>query len=155
VPPVMMCPMPEELTNVEQTQLASALPQELPEAKKIQLAAAIAEGQSVAAWSRNNGVPRSTAYDWASEPGVRRTVEACRRRTLDRAIGRMTNHTLWACDRIAELAKAAESQSLRFRALRAMVADVMSVAKFSNLENRLAQLEEDYREQNGNPDDVA
>jgi len=148
--------MPEELTNVEQTQLASALPQELPEAKKIQLAAAIAEGQSVAAWSRNNGVPRSTAYDWASEPGVRRTVEACRRRTLDRAIGRMTNHTLWACDRIAELAKTGEPHhSVQLRALQSIFAEVIAVAKFSNLEHRVAEIEEDYREQNGNPDDVA
>jgi hypothetical protein len=147
--------MPEELTNAEQTQLASAVPQELPKAKKIHLAAAIAQGQSVAAWARDNGVPRSTAYDWASEPSVRRTVEACRRRTLDRAIGRMTRRTLWASDRVAELAKAAESESVQLRALRSIFADVMAVSKFSNLEDRLAQLEEDYREQHGSPDDVA
>jgi len=147
-----MCAMPEELTNAEQTPLESALPQELPEAKKIQLAAAIAAGQSVAAWSRANGVPRSTAYDWASEPGVRRTVEACRRRTLDRAIGRMNRRIPWACDRIAELAKTAESESLRFKALRAMVANVMSVGKFSNLDSRVTQLEEDYGAQPGCPD---
>ena len=60
--------MPEELPNAEQSQLASALPRELPQAKKIHLAAAIAQGQSAAAWARDNGVPRSTAYSWASEP---------------------------------------------------------------------------------------
>jgi len=31
----------------------------------------------------------------------------------------------------------------------------MAVSKFSNLEDRLAQLEEDYREQNGSADDLA
>jgi len=150
-----MCPMPEEVTNAEQTQLASALPQELPKAKKIHLAAAIAQGESVAGWARENGVPRSTAFLWAREPGVRRTVEACRRRTLDRAIGRMTKRTLWASDRIAALAKAAESESVQLRALRSMLADVMAASKFSNLEDRLAQLEADYREQPGHPDRVA
>jgi hypothetical protein len=81
-PPVTMCAMPEELTNAEQTQIASALPQELPKAKKIHLAAAIAQGESVTAWACNNGVDRSTAFRWAREPNVRRTVEACRRHTL-------------------------------------------------------------------------
>ncbi|MFI5458755.1 MAG: hypothetical protein ACHRXM_25285 [Isosphaerales bacterium] len=147
--------MPEELTNAEQTQLASAVPQELPKAKKIQLAAAIAEGESIAEWARENGVHRGTAFRWAREPNVRRVVEACRRRTFDQAIGRMTKRTPWACDRIAMLAEAAESESVQLRALRSIFADVMAVAKFSNLENRVAQLEEDYREQNGNPDDVA
>ncbi len=137
--------MPEELTNAEQTQPASAAPQELRQAKKIHLAAAIAEGQSVASWAHDNGVPRSTAYDWALEPSVRRAIEACRCRALDQAIVRMTKRMLWASDRVAELAKAAESESVQLRALRSIFADVMAVAKFSNLENRLAQLEEDYR----------
>jgi hypothetical protein len=55
-----MCAMPEELTNAEQTQIASAVPQELPKAKKIHLAAAIVQGQSVAVSASDNGVPRST-----------------------------------------------------------------------------------------------
>jgi len=147
--------MPEELQSGEQTQLASAVPEELPETKKTHLAVAIAQGQSAAAWARDNGVSRSTAYSWASEPNVRRAVEACRRRTLDRAISRMTRRTPWACDRIAELAEAAESESVQLSALRSIFCDVMAVAKFSNLEHRVAQIEEDYREQTGNPDHVA
>jgi len=151
-----MCVMAEDLTNAEQTQHAAAVPQELPEAKKIRLAAAIAQAQSVAAWARHNGVARSTAYDWASEPGVRRTVEACRRRTLDRAIGRMTNHTLWACDRIAELAKTGEPHhSVQLRALQSIFAEVMAVAKFSNLEHRVAEIEEDLHRRTGDQDHVA
>ena len=55
---------------------------ELRQKTKTQLALAIAQGRSVALWARDNQVPRSTAYDWAGEPGVRRTVEACRRRTV-------------------------------------------------------------------------
>jgi hypothetical protein len=147
--------MTEEPQDGEQIPPVTAVPDELPKVKKIDLALAIAQGKSAGAWARHNGVPRSTAYSWANDPEVRGAVETCRRRTLDRAIGRMTRRTLWACDRIAELAKAAESESVQLRALRSIFADVMAVSKFSNLENRLAQLEEDYREQTGNPDDVA
>jgi hypothetical protein len=61
----------------------------------------------------------------------------------------------WACDRIVQLAKAAESESVQLRALRSIFCDVMAVSKFSNLEHRVARIEEDYREQPGNPDHVA
>jgi len=147
--------MREELTNADQTQLASAVPQELPKAKKILLAAAIAEGESVDEWARENGVHRGTAFRWAREPSVRRVVEACRRRTLDQAIGRMTKRTPWACERIAMLAEAAESESVQLRALRSIFSDVMAVAKFSNLEHRVAEIEEDDCEEPGYPDHVA
>jgi hypothetical protein len=147
--------MPEELQGGEQIPLACAMPDELPAGKKTHLALAIAQGKSAAAWARCNGVPSSTAYRWASEPEVRRAVEACRRRTLDRAIGRMTRRTTWACDRIAKLAKAAESESVQLRALRSIFSDVMAVSKFSNLEYRVAEIEEDLREKSGNADHVA
>jgi len=48
-----------------------------------------------------------------------------------------------------------DAESVPLRKLRAIFADVMAIAKFSNLEDRLAQFEEDYREQNGSPDHVA
>jgi hypothetical protein len=155
LPPVTRCVMPEELPSGEQTQLASAVPAELPNAKKIQLAVAIAQGHSVARWARDNGVHRSTAFRWASEPDVRSAVETCRRRTLDRAIGRMTTRAPWACDQIAALAEGADSQSVRLRALGLMFRDVMAVSKFSNLERRMAKLEEDDRERTGKTDQEA
>jgi len=146
--------MPEELPSGEQTQLASATPEELPEAKKIHLAVAIAQGNSVDAWARNNGVPRSTAFRWAAEPEVRRAVESHRRRTRDRAIGRLNRRMIWASDRIAQLASAAESESVQLRALRAIFSEEVSVSKFSNLEFRMSEIEEDLRDRTGNPDDV-
>ena len=78
--------------------------EELPEGKKTQLAVAVAQGISVAAWARTNEVPRATAYRWASEPEVRRAVEACRRRIVDQAVGKMTKKSNWAVDRIVKLA---------------------------------------------------
>jgi hypothetical protein len=40
--------------------------EELPQKRKTRLALAIAQGKSVAAWARDNQVPRGTAYRWAS-----------------------------------------------------------------------------------------
>ena len=69
------------------------------------LALAIANGASVVAWAHGNEVPKPTAYRWAAEPNVRATVESCRRRALDQAVGRMAKRVTWAADEIAELAR--------------------------------------------------
>jgi len=53
------------------------------------------------------------------------------------------------------LAEAAESESVQLRALRSIFSDVMAVAKFSNLEHRVAEIEEDDCEEPGHPDHVA
>jgi hypothetical protein len=50
--------------------------------KKMNLALAIAEGESIAAWARHNGVPERTAFHWAQDPKVRR--EEARRRGCGR-----------------------------------------------------------------------
>ena len=43
---------------------------------KINLAQAVAEGESIAAWARQNGVPERTAQRWAQDRNVRREVDA-------------------------------------------------------------------------------
>ena len=55
------------------------MPEEVCLDKKTSLALAIARGQSIAAWAKNNEVPWRTAFRWASDPKVRREVEAARR----------------------------------------------------------------------------
>ena len=54
---------------------------------KTQLALAVAQGFRVTKWTRTHGVPRRTAFRWAKDPQFRAVVEACRRRTMDLAIG--------------------------------------------------------------------
>jgi hypothetical protein len=122
------------------------MPEELPESKKTQLAFAIAQGKSVAAWARQNEVPKSTAYDWASEPEVRSVVELCRRRSIDRAIGRMASRASSAVDEITKLAEEADSESVRLRAWRSILCDHIAISKYTGLEGRLAELEK-VREQ--------
>ena len=95
------------------------------------------------------GCPRRTAFYWAKDPKVRREVEACRRRVVNQAIGRLTGMTTKAVDGIANLAKEADSESVQLRAWRAILADLMSVSKFSDLEYRMTEIEEQLEKKTG------
>jgi hypothetical protein len=91
---------------------------------KPQLALAIAPGDSVAAWACTNGVPRRTAFRWAMDPSVRNTGESSRRRTIEDGIRRLIKQSAWVADRIAMLAKSAESDSVKQAALRAILGNM-------------------------------
>jgi hypothetical protein len=110
--------------------------------QKIHLALAIAEGESIAAWAQQNGVSERTAFYWAKDPKVRREVDACRRRVVNQAIGQLTGMAMNAVDGIAHLAQGAESESVQLRAWRAVLADQIAVSKFSDLEYRMTEIEE-------------
>lgn len=112
-----------------------------------QLILAIVEGESVADWALRNHVPRRTAFRWASSTKVRRVVAAFRREALERAIGKLSSLAGKAAEGIASLAQSAESESVQLRAWRAILADQMAVAKFSNLEHRMLEIEEKLDEQ--------
>jgi hypothetical protein len=61
----------------------------------------------------------------------------------------LTGMTTKAVDGIANLAQEADSESVQLRAWRGVLADLMSVSKFSVLEYRMTEIEEelDKREQ--------
>ena len=124
----------------------NAMPGERPRSPKTDLALAIANGTSVTAWARANEVPKRTAFRWAREPKVRAAVESSRLRAVDRAVGRMARRVTWATDEIAKLAKGAVSESVKLTALRAILSDMMAVAEFAGLEQRMAKIEEQLDE---------
>jgi hypothetical protein len=70
--------------------------EEHPKGTKAQLALALAQGVSAAKWARDYDAARMTASGWRNT--ARKAVESYRRRTFDRAIGRMTKHSTWAAD---------------------------------------------------------
>jgi hypothetical protein len=115
-------------------------PEEVRLDKETSLALAIARGQSIDAWAKQNDVARSTAFRWASEPKVRREVEAMRRRALGRAIGRLSSVAMKAANGIVTLARGAESESVQLRAWRAILADQLAVSKFFDLEHRMVEI---------------
>jgi hypothetical protein len=101
---------------------------------------------------KKNDVPRSTAFRWASDPKVRREVEATRRRALGRAIGRLSSVAMKAANGIVTLAREADSESVQLRACRAVLADQVAVSKFSDLEYRMAEIDEQIEERTGHTD---
>ena len=123
--------------------------EELQQSKKSELALAIARGVPIAAWARKNEVSRRSAFYWAKDPVVRAEVEEWRRHSLSQAIGRMASRASNAADGIAWLAENAHSESVKLSAWRAILADQMAVAKFSTLEQRVAQIEANSEAQNG------
>ena len=96
--------------------------------------------------ARTNNVPRPTVYRWAREPEVRKEVEACRRQIIDRAVGRLTGKFGRAVDRILKLADEAESESVQLRAARSILSEMIAVSKYSGLEGRMLEVEEQLRE---------
>jgi hypothetical protein len=130
-------------------QVECTMEKEVRRHQKIHLALAIAEGESIAAWAQQNGVSERTAFSWAKDPKVRREVDACRRRALNEAIGRLTGMARNAVDGIAHLGKGADSESVQLRAWRGVLADLMSVSKFSVLEYRMTEIEEELDKRNG------
>jgi hypothetical protein len=124
------------------------MPDDPRKKQKAQLALAIARGEPIDEWARQNQVPRRTAFRWAREVKLRRYVETQRRYALDQAIGRLSSLATKATDGILNLAEGAESESVQLRAWRAILADNMAVAKFSNLEHRIMELEEHLDQRN-------
>ena len=77
---------------------------------------------------------RMTTSRWAKDPLVRKAVESYRRRTIDEAVGKMTQYTTNAAEIIMRIAEEAESDSTRLRAARSIFSDMMAVSKHSDME---------------------
>jgi hypothetical protein len=109
---------------------------------KDHLAVAISRGAKVAAWARTNKVSRATAFRWAKEPDVRKAVLDCRRRSVDRMLGQMTVFSGEAVATIHRISKEGDGDAVRLKAARGMIADMISVSKFSDLEYRVTEVEQ-------------
>ena len=116
---------------------------ELRQKTKIPLALTIAQGRSVALWARDNQVPRSTAYRWASQPEVRAAAEFRRQRARNCALSRMASRAYRAFYEVATLAKCAESESVRLRALRSIVSGAIATSEFAVLKRRMSAIREE------------
>jgi hypothetical protein len=114
--------------------------EELPKNTKIHLA--LARGYSAAKWARANAVPKNTAYRWAREPEVRKAIQAHRRRLIDEAVGTLTKNTSKAADVLIRLAREGDSHSIQLKAARAVYSDMIALSKYSDLEERLTEVEE-------------
>jgi hypothetical protein len=114
--------------------------------QKAALALALAGGSTVKAWAKAHDVPVRTAYTWARSPEVRKRVRRIQRRALERAIGRLSRHAAAAAGRIAKLARDAQSEAVQLQAARAVLADLMQVANYADLDDRITALERARKE---------
>jgi hypothetical protein len=122
---------------------------------KTQLARAVANGQSVAEWSRQSGVAERTAYRWAKEAKFKSAVNSHRRKAIDQSLGRLTDKLASATDAIVNLSQTAQSESVRLAAIKAMVASVVAISNCTSLGDRITALEEQARARTGSAGGVA
>ncbi len=119
--------------------------EEFEEPKKLGLAAAIAQGISIRSWASKNDVPKTTACRWALEPQVKIEAQKIRRRMLDRIAGAMTKRGAFALSGIIRLANEAQSESVQLNAFKTILTDAMRIARYADLETRMAEFEEKLR----------
>jgi hypothetical protein len=117
---------------------------------KEQLALAVACGSSVRSWARRANVPRVTAQRWSKDPEVRKMAEELRRRALDRAVGKVTMRSTWIMDRMTRIATEGDSDEVKLKALRGLLAELIAVSKYSGLEARMTEIEKTLDARRGN-----
>jgi hypothetical protein len=115
----------------------------------LELAEVVANGDPINQWAKSRGVRERTAYNWANSRKVTSQVDAIRRRFIDEAVGKMTRQLGWATDRIRDLGDNASSESVQLSAAKSYFTNVVTMSKFSVLEHRLADLEEEFLDHNG------
>ena len=90
--------------------------------------------------------PSAPPTNGPAHPKSARMVRRIRRRAIDRAVGRLSRYASAAAEQIARLAKGAESESVKLQAARAVLADLMQVANYADLEDSIAELERARKE---------
>jgi hypothetical protein len=125
---------------------------ELRNRHQLELAEAIAKGVSINKWAKLHGIPPRTAYNWADRREVRSQVDAIRRRAVDKAVGKMTRRLDWATNRIIKLGNDASSEAVQLSAAKTFYTNVVCLNKYSVLDHRVAALEEEFLDHDGNKD---
>jgi hypothetical protein len=95
------------------------------------LALAIAAGSTATKWAREQGLEPRTVRNWARLPQCKLAVERHRRQIVDRAIGKLTRHTLAAVDVLAKLMKDGENGSIQLSAAKSILTSLMEVENHS------------------------
>jgi hypothetical protein len=116
--------------------------------KREHLALHVACGGSVAAFAREQEIPRRTCYLWTKEPGFVSKTAGYRDKILDKLVGRLAKLGGKAVSGISVLASKSESESIRLAACRAILSDLISIGtytanarQFAAMETRLDALE--------------
>ena len=102
---------------------------------------ALASGQSVRDAARTAGVSERTAFRRVAAPDFRQAVGRARGELLARAVGRLADAATTAADTLTALL-AAEAESVRLAAARAILDGALRGVEFVDLTERVTALEE-------------
>jgi hypothetical protein len=119
------------------------------------LALAVARGVSIPRWSKERGVPERTCFEWSGKPAFKQAVDAHRRRLNDQMLGRLVQHGTRAVERLRRLADRAQSEAVQLGAAREILAQIVHISGFSEIERRLIELERLYAERSQKADNEA
>jgi hypothetical protein len=114
----------------------------LPKSLFRDLAMAVATGETIKAWCQKNGVEPATAFDWRRKVEFRQLVEKCRRRAVDRSIGKMAKNLSKAVTKIVRLIEAGKSESVQLSAAKTLIDKLLHVQNHTVLKHELQQLDE-------------
>ena len=107
------------------------------------LALALAEGSTVKKWCTDNDVPIRTGYYWASKPAFKARVARHLGERVKQTMARLTQGGPTAAAALWVIAgNSASKDSDRIAAARAIIASMIDVATFAELNDRVAALEE-------------
>lgn len=106
------------------------------------LAALVAQGWSLRRAATVAGIPETTARRRATEPEFDAAVRQVRKRLLSQTVGRLTKLGDRAARVLGKLLDDSVDAELRFKAARAVLADLLSVQTQADLVDRIEALEE-------------
>jgi hypothetical protein len=110
-------------------------------AKLDSLAMWTATGGAAANWAKDNGVSIRATYEWLKLDEVRERVDLIRGRLIDEGLGKLVGTVRKAVSRIDHLVDSATTDVVKLSASRAVLAEVVTLKTFTDLERRVAALE--------------
>jgi hypothetical protein len=114
------------------------------------MALAIARGASISQWARDNEIPDRTAREWAKKREFKELVAEHRRRLADRVIGQLSRIATKAVRAIERLMDNSPNDTVRLNAARSILTELVNITGFSELEQRITELERQHeREHRG------
>ena len=123
------------------------MPGPRPESEKTSLALAMARGEPIAAWARENGVGKRTAYAWAQDPKVKAAVESYRRWRRSPGDRPEWRRLSWASDGWRSSPRKPSPRRSGFAALRSILSDMVGALQWAEIRAEVDELKQELEKE--------